>query len=426
MLNIEKIKEYSKSRFVQDLLTLASGTAIAQLIPILASPLLTRIFSPADFGVLANFLSITSIIMVFYSGKFEFAIVLPKRHEEAINIVSLAIILSLASTIVFSLIFIFIGNSLGALLNFNNITRWLWATPISALLFNIFFIFNEWCIRKNNYLILSKNKITNTTGIALNSLILGFSKIDIGLIWGQLIGQLIAVFFAIKRFIKDDYSLIKFISFKKIQYFSKRYLEFFKYYMPGQLINTITGQLPILIFTMQFGIYKVGLYALTDRVFGVTMSFIGNAIRDVFKQKAAKEFQEKGNCFNTFKKVSFFLFAISLILFLFLFIISPMLFSIAFGSEWAEAGFIARILCIMYMLAFISVPVSYAIIIAEKQKYEFIWQLTFLFFTLIPLLIGLKANDFHLSLILLAGGRSISYLFQFWLSYKVAQGIKNC
>lgn len=419
---LQKYREYYQSQFVKNLFTLTSGTAIAQLIPIIASPFLSRLFTPAEFGIFANFLSITSILMVFYSGKFEYAIVLPERHEEAINIVGLTILLSLISTILVSLLFLFTGSYLGELLKYDRVTAWLWLTPISALLANIYFIFNEWCIRKNNYLVLSKNKITNTSSITLSSLVFGVAKIRKGLIWGQILGQVATVFFAIKRFVIDDFYLLKFISLRKIKYFAGRYIEFFKFYMPGQLVNTVSGQLPVFLFTMQFGIFKVGLFSLADRVFGVAMSFIGTAIRDVYKQKAAVEFREKGHCYGVFKNVALLLSVVSAVIFSILFFASPFLFPLVFGKEWTEAGQIARILCIMYMFGFISVPLSYTLIIAERQRYEFIWQISFFLFTFIPLLIGIKANDFRLSLILLAGGRCLSYVFQFVLSLIIARG----
>ena len=52
------------SSFAADVLKLVSGTTFAQVVTILASPLLTRLYGPEAFGFLALFTSITSIIGV--------------------------------------------------------------------------------------------------------------------------------------------------------------------------------------------------------------------------------------------------------------------------------------------------------------------------------------------------------------------------
>ena len=48
---LDKLKP--KSEFSRNVLTLMTGTTIAQAIPIAISPILTRIYTPEDFGVFA-------------------------------------------------------------------------------------------------------------------------------------------------------------------------------------------------------------------------------------------------------------------------------------------------------------------------------------------------------------------------------------
>jgi len=58
---INKLK--LKSEFAKNVLTLMTGTTIAQAIPIAISPILTRIYTPEDFGVFAlNILFIKDVL----------------------------------------------------------------------------------------------------------------------------------------------------------------------------------------------------------------------------------------------------------------------------------------------------------------------------------------------------------------------------
>ena len=89
---INKLKP--KSEFSRNVLTLMTGTTIAQAIPIAISPILTRIYTPEDFGMFALYMSVASILSVVATGRYELAIMLPKKDEDAVNIVALSIIIS--------------------------------------------------------------------------------------------------------------------------------------------------------------------------------------------------------------------------------------------------------------------------------------------------------------------------------------------
>jgi O-antigen/teichoic acid export membrane protein len=96
---IKKLKP--KSEFSRNVLTLMTGTTIAQAIPIAISPILTRIYTPEDFGVFALYMAIAAIISVVSTGRYEMAIMLPKRNEDVNAIVKLILILLSSISIFF-------------------------------------------------------------------------------------------------------------------------------------------------------------------------------------------------------------------------------------------------------------------------------------------------------------------------------------
>ena len=416
------IKQRIRGKFIKNLLTLSIGTTIAQLIPIIASPILTRIFSPNDFGIFATFTALMALLLVFYSGKYELSIILPKSHQEAINIVALCLVIITFFSVVFIIGTLFFGGKVANLFNLSNIKPWLWLVPIGALIASLYMVLNEWYIRKENFLGLSKNKISNTFGITSSSLIFGVLNINAGLIFGQIFGQIFSVISALKRIFRDDKHLYNYISIAKMKYLAVKYKDFAKYNIPGQFINTIAGQLPIFILTSRFGLYEAGLFAFTDRILGVPMNFIGNSFKDVFKQRAVIDFKEKGNCIEIYRKVIISLLSIAIVPFSLLFIFAPELFSFAFGLEWHQAGIYARVLCVMYLLSFISMPTGWIFVITEKQRHDFLWQVIFLLSTIVPLILGYLVNDATLAILYLGIGRSFSYVVQLFMTYKLSKG----
>jgi O-antigen/teichoic acid export membrane protein len=421
--NNNYLRKTLNGKFVRNLLTLGLGTIIAQLIPILASPLLTRLYSPDEFGLFANFLGLLSILLVFYTGKFDLAVILPKQDNEAINIAFLSFFLIVCSTVITIIFFLLFGEKVLSVLNIPELSGWIWLIPLAGFFSSTYVVINEWYIRKDNFTGLSKNKIVNTSGITIVSLLFGFIKLNVGLILGQIIGQFLSIFFAFKIGFKYDYKRLRFISIRKMKYFAIKYIDFAKLLIPGQFINTIASQVPVFVITAKFGLVTAGLLAFSDRILGVPMNFIGNSVRDVFKQRASRDYKNDGNCLGIYKKVTFSLLAISIVPFIILFISAPYLFSFIFGEEWLEAGKYARILSISYLLSFISMPTSWVFVIGEKQKLDFLWQISFFVCTFIPLIAGVIVyRDAYTTILLLSIGRSFSYILQILMTYKIAKG----
>jgi O-antigen/teichoic acid export membrane protein len=256
-------------------------------------------------------------------------------------------------------------------------------------------------------------------------MLFGLNKISFGLVFGQIFGQLTAALLSIYRVMKEDQGLFKFVSMRKMRFFAYRYADFSKFNIPGQLINTLAVQLPVLFISSFFGSGAVGYYALTDRVLGVPLSFLGNSFRDVFKQKTAIDYKEQGNCLAIYKKTTLTLIGISIIPFIVLFIFAPELFSFVFGEKWLPSGEFTRALCIMYMLSFVSMPTSWIFVIAEKQKLDLLWQVIFLILTIISLGIGYLLNHINYVLWSLCIGRSITYLLQIVMTYHLAKGFQR-
>ncbi len=411
-----------QSDFKKNLLVLMGGTAIAQLIPIIASPVLSRIFTPIEFGFFANFMAISAFITVYVSGKYELALILPKEDKDAINILSLSLLLAAANTVLLVLFFYIFSTFIADMLNVNNISNVIWLIPISSFISVLYLIFNEWCIRKKSYFTLSKNKISNTAGITGVSMAAGFSNISTGLIIGQVFGQLLSMIMAFYRVISADKGLLKYISASKMKYFMKKHGDFPKFNIAGQLLNTFSGQLPILVMSSKFGPDIVGYFAMTDRVLGMPLTYLGNSFRDVFKKSASDDYKEKGNCMEIYKKTTFTLIKIAIIPFIVLFITAPFIFSLVFGSNWETSGDFARILCLLYLISFISMPTSWLFVIAEKQKLDFLWQFIFFGLTTVSILIGYFFDDITIFLVSFCASRCVAYLIQIYFTYTLAKG----
>lgn len=88
-----------RGSFVRNVAVLAGGTAAGQAIVVLASPVLTRLYTPEDFGVLAVYASLLCVLSTVATLRYELAIPLPKRDEDAAALVVLCLVIVLGMSL---------------------------------------------------------------------------------------------------------------------------------------------------------------------------------------------------------------------------------------------------------------------------------------------------------------------------------------
>ena len=168
---------------------------IAQIIPMLLMPVLTRMYSPDDFGVLELFVSVTTILGSIANLRYELSIVLPDRKEDAWNIMSLGFLIAFVLSIILQILIGFFADTIAGLLNNSQIKFWLYFVPITVFLQGAYNMLSYYNTREKSYKNISSASIWRASTRTGTQIGLGFlSKTPIGLIVGQIIGYLVSIF----------------------------------------------------------------------------------------------------------------------------------------------------------------------------------------------------------------------------------------
>ena len=389
-----------------------TGSTIANAIPVAISPILTRIYSPEDFGLLALFLAVTTIFGTIVNGRYELAIMLPKKDEDAINIVALGfIIMSLITLILFVIVIIF-NEKIVHLLSNKDIGTWLYIVPLSIFLIGLFNLLNYFNNRKKHYKDIAKANIIKSITMVAFQIVVGYLREGAaGLISGQIASQMTANMKLLTNIIKNKLLLSK-ISKKKILQVAKRYKEFPKFSIAGALANKATGNLTNILISIFYNVSTLGFYSLVQRVLGVPSVLIGNSIGQVFFEEASKEKQLTGKAVKVFKSTVKKLFIIGAPSFGILFFIVEDLFAFVFGEEWRVAGGYARIMIPVFFIGFIVSTVSIVDSIFEKLFFYLCLQIGYLVSMTIALYL-FKNYQFENLLIIIVIISCIHYLLHF-------------
>ena len=413
-----------KGEFAKNAFTLTIGTSIAQAFPMLFYPILGRIFTPAEFGFLATLTSITAILTVLATGKYESSVLIVDSKNDAANIIGLVLLLSFSFLLISFIVLQIFSDKFVVWFNEPNLKKWIFVCPVSAYTIIIYDCYNEWCVRNKYFISLSWNKIINSGATTLSKLFLGLIKlVGHGLVIGDLIGRIISACGCVVRALQKDKTEFFQMSFNRMPHLAKRYVEFPKYSFPAQLLSAIGGSLPVLLIGAYFNSNEVGYYAMTMNVLSVPISVVSIAIRDVFRQRANEEFVKTGSCVGIYKRLLKILIFCGVLGSLVLVFALPGIFSIVLGKQWRIAGEYSQILLPMVAINFVATSLSGVFIITEKMKIALYWQTYYVGITIISLLLGcIIFQDIKIALTCFSIGRTTSYLLDIFFAYKYSKG----
>jgi O-antigen/teichoic acid export membrane protein len=397
-----------------------TGTTIAQAIPVAISPILTRLYTPEDFGMLALFVAMSTIVGSVASGRYEMAIMLPHSEEEAANILALGMVVTLITTILTIIVIIFFGRQIAHLLQCPDIIPWFYAVPIAVLFsgsYNLLYYFNN---RLKYYKKMSQAIITKSVASATVQTTVGFFE---GGASGLIIGQIVSMFAGNIKLLKNTLPYLHKITLKHMRIMGKRYIDFPKYATPSALTNTLSIHLTNLLISLFFGIATLGFYTLMQRVLGIPSSIVGSTVSQVFFRQATAEKREKGNAINSFIVVLKKLLLIALPLFILFYIMAEDLFIWMFGNRWGIVGIYAKILIPFFFVSFITASLSVLNSVFEKQRNAFFINLLVLVSSVGCLLYANHiSDDFLFFLSLFVKVMTIEHILIFGYYYMLAEG----
>jgi len=391
----------TESHFSRDVLTLVKGTTISLIITTLASPIITRLYGPDAFGLVALFTSITGILGIIVCLRYEFAIVLPKSDEEAANVFGLCIVIAFLVSIAAIPVLIVVQQPAVDFLKAPQLGSFFWLIPPVLLISGFFLALNYWNTRTKQYNRLSFARVTSsvlTSGTQITGGVLGYTSGSV-LIYANVLGQFVSTLILGIQIMRDH--LIFFrqnITRKGIVEAFRRYIIFPKFDAGAALINTISWQVPIFLLSYFFSTTIVGYYSLGMMMVTLPMTVIGSAISQVFFQQAAME-QHVGSLSVIFERAYSFLVKISLFPLLLLAFIGQDLFVLIFGPSWGEAGYYIQILSVWAVFLFISSPLSSVLPIVGKQKIGLVLSILNLITRFISICLGGILGSATLSII---------------------------
>jgi len=363
-------KLFTHPIFSSNLFTLISGSAIAQAIPFLVSPILSRLYTPYEFGVFGTFFSVVTFISLIVTLRYEVAIVLPKNEESAVNLASLAgiltVFISLAAFLgILAFLFLFPGSKeVDPTLRFL-----LYFVPILTILIGFYQVLNSYSNRIKKYRSIVNYRLSNSAVTASVNIFAGSLKMgSVGLLLGTIAGSLISIMVFFRELYSEFVRLGKKVTKSGMRRVAHDYREF-------PLVNSfqavsdlfqINGIIYFII--LFFNTAVVGSFSYAIRILQAPMNLIGSAFAQVFIQQASVMHNESQSLDRIVRKSIFRSAMAGLPVLVVLLLAGPQLFAFVFGEPWRDAGVYARILSPVIFLDFVRAPISQVPLVIGRQK----------------------------------------------------------
>ncbi len=370
-----KFESIFRNDFVKNVLTLFSWNLLAQAVTLLSIPILTRIYTPEEFGAVALFISMVNLFAVVSNGQYDLAIVLPKRNGEAFHILIGSIFITILFSVFALLIVIVFFKPLTGAFESSTYKKIIWLLPLAVFFFGSHKSFSGWFNRSRSYKTIGVNRLIQNTG--QTTIRLGrnfFSSGHWGLVTGYIVGEVISWGVMFLQLFKKEFWRLKYVSMKSVSKSLREYLNFPLFLMPMGVLNTISTNLLVFALSLVTSSTIVGHYERAWRVVTFPLTLISSSFGSVFYEKMTRTASRR-----RFYLLSYFgNFFLALLILFPIAIWGEAIFVFVLGSEWSIAGKIAKYILPLTISGFATQCVSSIFSVIKKNQILLIWQIIYL------------------------------------------------
>lgn len=373
----KRCRTYLMSKVLfKNIILIVGGTSFAQLLTILVSPILTRIYPPDQYGILTVCNSLLILLSISISLDYQNAIPIADNSEDACQLTIISIGFLTVNSIILGAILLVFGNQILIYFNYEQLAGYKLYIVIGVFFLGLYNIFIQICYREKEFKKITQTKCVQSILGNLLKVLLGIIKVGpSGLIIGTIVGQSAGVM-KLRKIYKHISKEICFVPNKeKSINLIRRYKKFPLYSAPNNYVFTATSQIPVLLLAMYYGNTVVGNFGMAYMVVGLPFSLIGSAIGQVFYAEIASYGindikRMKIESIKILKKMII----IGLIPFLSILFFAPYIFVIAFGEVWRDAGKYTQILAISTYFNFLCYPIGRILEIISQQQVSLLFN----------------------------------------------------
>lgn len=382
MTAINKIKSkicslLPKNKILRSIIALAGSTAVAQVVTASAMPIVSRLYTPGEFGVISIFLSFYGFWRALLSWRYESALLVAENDLEShvvffVGILCVGFMSLSAIPVLFAL-------KVNSILGFGLLPWWA-AIMVAPIMFGYgqFMMYRSWGMRAGLVSAISKATVARSLSNAIGRIFFGlFGGGIMGLFAAELMGAWGSAS-ALYRSVGGDRAKSKppVITWQMSKVVMSKYSSYAKYEMPSMVFNQMALALPVPIIASLYGAGPAGWYGMARLLVAIPNAQIGQAVADVFQMELAISVRERNYSevrrlfYSMLRKLGLFgLLPLAAVI-----LLGPSLVPVVFGEKWREMGLIAAYVSPWLYASLVVGSLSRLLSVLQAQHYKLIYD----------------------------------------------------
>lgn len=359
----------------RDIVTLASGNAVAQILHLIAIPLLMLLYKPADYGTYAVYLAAVAVLAVVSALRYDFAILLATSQRTIYSLLTLCTGMVGGWCAILALL------SAGATLVYTADPwpdiplRYVPFLPLGVGMSALYTVAAQYATRQQEYRTLRIARILYglVTVLAQGSLFFLYRN-PVGLILGEALGRAVGVLVLSSLVIVDWRSSRTRVTTRSVVVAARRYSRFPRYLVAMDFLSTIARHAPVTLFAISFGTSVAGVYGQAQRLCGAPLTLLAQAVGRVFVGRLSSALREKAHdTRQIFHEVSIRLVIMALVAVAGI-VAAAVVLPFLLGNEWQGIRPVLILLLPSFFALFLVSPVAPALSVLNRQRLQLLWE----------------------------------------------------
>lgn len=377
-----------------------SGNTLAQIISLAIYPVLSRLYSTDDFGLLNLFLSIAGVMVLFATADYQDAILLPKEDKKA----SACFQTGFACTIVITLLCFFsllFSHNIATAFNAPLLADIYYLLPFYVFFSALWMLISHWFYRKKEFVRISGYTLTQSVFNASAKSAFGIlGNTAYGMIISMTIAPFIAFAGCLSKNIRKVLSPLFNVNKTDCISMAKEYSNFPKYSLPRSIVNNFSGSLPVFLLTPFFSLSEIGIYGMALTLAFKPINLFNSSVHGVLYQRFSEKVSSNEPLMPILSYFTKMATSIVVPVFAVLYFFLPWLAAVILGEEWRESGEYIRIMLPWLAILVVLGSVHFIPNLFNRQKGLLLFEIAYFVLRIAALTVGILQNDFKLAIVL--------------------------
>jgi O-antigen/teichoic acid export membrane protein len=361
--------------FLRNVVVVLSGAVAGQLVVLLCTPILTRLYPVEAFAVSQSFAAASTGLLIAACLKYDAALT-AASDEDIEPLILICLIVGMITSTIAAACLVFLGPTMLHKLGIGGLAHINLLFAVGMVVTVTSNALTYLLIRSRSFNDMSKGRVAQPLVFLAIALSLGLtSSGKIGLVIADISGRAVLALIYLFYYRKTMPAIDLRRAWRRLGGALWRYRLFPLLSFPGGILGAVGSGFNTIWMLALFDARIAGAYALVERTTTMPTGVIANAVGQVYQGELSQQLRDGSTDLRGgFRRVLLGQLKIAAAPAVVGMIAAPWLFPVVFGRKWELAGRLSQAVLPLIFVSFIVAPFSSALTLLQRQKAQMSWE----------------------------------------------------